>query len=95
MNIGQIVERTLIEQPTVSRIVDQLEREGFALREISTQDSRFVSVALTESGEEAFTAIYPTATRHQEQALKGFTKQEIKTLIGFLNRILSNIEQGH
>ena len=42
MNIGQIVERTLIEQPTVSRIVDQLEREGLALREISDEDSRFV-----------------------------------------------------
>ena len=34
MNISQIVERTIIEQPTVSRIVDQLEREGLAFREI-------------------------------------------------------------
>lgn len=92
MNIGQIVERTIIEQPTVSRIVDQLEREGLAYREISDQDSRFVQVMLTDAGEKAFSEIYPIATKHQEQALQGFTQQEIKILIGFLERIQENIE---
>jgi DNA-binding MarR family transcriptional regulator len=92
MNISQIVERTVIEQPTVSRIVDQLEREGLAFREICDEDSRFVQVMLTQAGEKAFKEIYPTATKHQEQALQGFTKLEIKTLIGFLERIQNNIE---
>jgi DNA-binding MarR family transcriptional regulator len=94
MNIGQIVKRTLIEQPTVSRIVDRLEREGLASREISEEDSRFVQVDLTRSGEKAFREIYPTATEHQKQVLKDFTQQEIKTLIGFLERMLNNIESG-
>jgi DNA-binding MarR family transcriptional regulator len=92
MNISQIVERTVIEQPTVSRIVDQLEREGLASREVCDEDSRFVQVMLTQAGEKAFREIYPTATKHQEQALQDFTKQEIKTLIGFLERIQNNIE---
>jgi len=91
MNISQIVERTLIEQPTVSRIVDQLEREGLAQRQISDEDSRFVRVTMTESGEKAFREIYPTATQNQELALQGFTKQEIKSLIDFLERIQANI----
>jgi DNA-binding MarR family transcriptional regulator len=91
MNIGQIVERTLIEQPTVSRIVDQLENEGLAYREISEEDSRFVQVKLTQAGQKAFAEIFPTATTHQEQALKGFNKKEIKALIEFLERIQHNI----
>ncbi len=95
MNISQIVARTLIEQPTVSRIVDQLEREGLAFREICDEDSRFVQVMLTEAGEQAFKEIYPTATKHQEQGLKGFTRPEIKTLIGFLERIQNNISTDH
>lgn len=74
MNMSQIVEQTIIEQPTVSRIVDQLEREGLALREICGVDSRFVQVRLTKAGEKAFNEIYPIATRHQELALKGFKK---------------------
>jgi DNA-binding MarR family transcriptional regulator len=92
MNISQIVERTIIEQPTVSRIVGQLEREGLAFREICDEDSRFVQVMLTETGEQAFREIYPTATKHQAQALQDFSKQEIESLIGFLERIQDNIE---
>jgi len=94
MNIGQIVDRTIIEQPTVSRIVAQLEREGLVYRETSDEDSRFVQVMLTQAGERAFGEIYPTATKHEEQALQGFSKQEIKTLISFLERIQNNIEPG-
>jgi len=91
MNMSQIVERTIIEQPTVSRIVDQLEREGLAFRETCDRDSRFVHVTLTQAGEKAFREMHPIASSHQEQALQGFTQQEIKTLIGFLERIQNNI----
>ena len=35
----------------------------------------------------AFQAIYPTAQRHQERALSGFSKKEISTLKSLLRRI--------
>lgn len=92
LNISQIVERTIIEQPTVSRIVDQLENEGLALRETCDVDSRFVQVMLTQAGEKAFKEIYPTATKNQERMLQGFNQRDMKTLIGFLERIQNNIE---
>ncbi len=92
MNISQIVERTIIEQPTVSRIVDQLENEGLAFRETCDVDSRFVQVMLTQAGANAFKEIYPTATKNQERMLQGFNQREMKTLIGFLERIQNNIE---
>jgi len=91
LNIGQIAEHTLIEQPTVSRVVDQLEREGLAVRESDGVDSRFVHVLLTDLGKSAFNRIYPIAVKHQEQALRGFDRDEIKTLTGFLERIQANI----
>lgn len=92
MNIGEIVDRTIMEQSRVSRIVDQLEREGLALRKTDEEDSRFVQVMLTDAGEKAFREIYPTATRHQEQALQGFSRSEIRSLLGFLERIQKNFE---
>jgi DNA-binding MarR family transcriptional regulator len=93
MNMSQIVEQTIIEQPTVSRIVDQLEREGLAVRETCGEDSRFVQVRLTQVGESAFKEIYPIATKHQNQALMGFEKEEIESLIGYLERIHNNISK--
>ncbi|MFQ5982073.1 MAG: MarR family winged helix-turn-helix transcriptional regulator [Woeseiaceae bacterium] len=92
LSLGRIVELTAMEQPSVSRVVAQLEREGLAKREISTNDSRFVNVTLTPAGVKAFQAIYPTAQRHQERALSGFSKKEINTLKSFLRRIQTNIE---
>ena len=92
LNMGEIVAATIIEQPTVSRIVDQLEREGLAVRKADDKDSRYVQVMLTDEGEAAFAEIYPLATRHQEKALQGFSDEDIQVLTGLLQRILKNIE---
>jgi MarR family transcriptional regulator, organic hydroperoxide resistance regulator len=92
LNLGAIVELTVMEQPSVSRIVAQLEQEGLVKRKVSRDDSRFVNVSLTAAGEKAFHSIYPAAERHQEKALRGFSRQEINTLTRFLRRIQANIE---
>lgn len=92
LNLGRIVELTVMEQPSISRIVTQLEREGLAKRKTSTEDSRVVYVSLTAAGDRAFKEIYPTAQRHQERALSGFSKKEIETLTNYLRRIQDNIE---
>jgi DNA-binding MarR family transcriptional regulator len=91
LNIGQIAEETLIEQPTVSRIVNQLEKENFAVRESAGIDMRFVQVSLTPQGHEAFNEIYPIAVKHQQQALMDFEPEEIDSLMGYLRRIQDNI----
>ncbi len=93
LNMGEIVAATIIEQPTVSRIVDQLEREGLAIRKTDDKDSRYVQVMLTDEGEAAFAEIYPLATRHQEKALQGFSAEDIQLLTALLQRILKNIDR--
>lgn len=95
LNMSQIVQHTLLEQPTVSRVVDQLQRESLAVRESGEQDSRFVQVKLTRAGEKAFNEIYPIAVAHQQQALRGFKQHEVKALMGLLERIQSNLSQDH
>lgn len=92
LKLGRIVELTVMEQPSISRIVTQLEREGLAKRKVSSEDSRVVHVGLTAAGERAFKEIYPTARKHEERALSGFSKQEINKLAEYLRRIQANIE---
>jgi len=91
LTLGRVVELTAMDQPAVSRVVAQLEEEGLALRQVSSEDSRFVHVSLTPAGDSAFQDIYPAAQRHQELALSGFTKKEIDTLKSLLLRIQRNI----
>ena len=92
LTLGRIVDLTAMDQPAVSRIVTQLEREGLARREVSTRDSRVVHVSLTKAGEKAFADVYPTAQKHQKRALSGFTSKEIGALKKYLRRIQDNIE---
>jgi len=92
MSLSRIVERTMMEQPTVSRVVAQLEQDGLADRRISTEDSRIVEVALTAKGAATFNDIVPSAFRHQRAALEGFDKDELKALRALLVRIEKNIE---
>lgn len=92
MSLGQIVELTAMDQPSISRVVTQLESDGLVLRKSSAIDSRFVHVSLTHGGEAAFEGIYPTAQKHQEQALAGFSKKEVAALTEFLQRIQENID---
>jgi DNA-binding MarR family transcriptional regulator len=91
LTLGRIVDLTAMDQPAVSRVVTQLEREGLASRTTSTKDSRVVHVSLTSAGDKAFKDVYPTAQKHQKRALNGFTREEISTLKKYLRRIQDNI----
>lgn len=90
-NISQIVELTFMEQPTISRVVQQLERDGLASRSISETDQRAAYISLTTKGRSFFDEIYPKAALHQQKALSGFTAKETDELKNLLGRIGRNI----
>ena len=49
-------------------------------------------MSLTSAGARAFQDVYPTAQKHPEMALDGFTRKQINTLKSYLRRIQENIE---
>jgi DNA-binding MarR family transcriptional regulator len=91
LTINAIAEAAAMEQPTVSRTVTQLVRDGLVARRAAPRDSRYVEVSLTRSGERAFEAVYPIAVEHQTMALRGFSAAEVRQLQGFLTRIQHNV----
>jgi MarR family transcriptional regulator, organic hydroperoxide resistance regulator len=94
LSIGEIVDATLMEQPTISRVVSRLEKNGLVARRPSTRDSRMALISLTPNGVEAFKQIVPAALRHEELALDGIARKEIAQVIATLERIEQNIETG-
>ncbi len=92
LTIGRIAEHALMEQPTVSRVVDQLELDGLVVRRIADADSRRIEVRLTAKGVAAFVDILPFAMRHQKLAFEGLSPGEILTLRELLARIERNID---
>jgi DNA-binding MarR family transcriptional regulator len=58
-NVGQIARDAVIEQPLVSRVLDQLEERKLARRSKSATNARIVKVSLTQRGREVYAAITP------------------------------------
>lgn len=92
LSISRIVDYTLMEQPTVSRVVVQLEHDDMVSRRASTEDSRMTDVTLTAKGAEAFDSIRESAYRHEKMALEGLDESALKALRETLQNIERNID---
>lgn len=51
MTMKDIADRIHRTRPTVTVLIDKLERLGYAKREISEEDSRYTNIVLTRKGE--------------------------------------------
>jgi DNA-binding MarR family transcriptional regulator len=91
MSLSRVVDMTLMEQPTVSKVVAQMEQGGLVHRRPSPDDSRFVEVALTDKGLATFEEIVPFAYRHQKTAMDGLSDEDRAALRSLLDRIAHNI----
>jgi MarR family transcriptional regulator, organic hydroperoxide resistance regulator len=91
MSIGGIVETTLMEQPTTSRVVAQLERVGHVRRKLSDRDSRVAEISITAAGLQAFEGIVPAALKHQSLAFQNVSAKETAQLVETLRKIENNI----
>ncbi len=92
LHLSKVVEYALMEQPTASRVVAQLESDGLIDRRVPEKDSRLMEVALTHKGAAMFDAIIPAAYLHQRRALEGLSPKELVALRETLRAIADNIE---
>ena len=88
MTIGEIAEDMLVQQPTVTRIVDRLEADGLVARQSSTGDRRQVIVVLTARGRSTATALIKDAEQHQNEVLSGYSKAEVGLLFQVMRKVL-------
>lgn len=91
LRIGDIVARALMGQPTVSRVVDQLVREGCVLRSRDKRDSRVVRVSLSPKGTARLQALVRTAAQHEAIALRGLSRTDILRLGRVIRAIEANL----
>lgn len=93
--IGEIAADTVIEQSVVSRVVDQLERGGFAQRRKRVGNSRLVDVQLTPRGQETYAALFPYAKHIVEDAVGALSPKERETLELLLSRMFEYVTQPY
>jgi DNA-binding MarR family transcriptional regulator len=92
-SMGELAAYMVIEQPALSRIIDQMERDGLVTRRLASRDNRVVQVYLTDAGRQMFRQIRPLELRHYEQTIEGFKPAELEDLNKLLSRLWDNLDQ--
>lgn len=90
--MGDLCKYTMMEQSSLSRVIDRMVEEKLVIRQLQKNDNRYVLVFLTDKGRGKFNEIYPKVFTRQDIVLEGFSEGEHDQLLSLLRRIENNID---
>ena len=89
-SLTQISQGLMLENPTVTGLIDRLEKLGYVKRSDHPNDRRVYLVHITEKGNKVANKALPIIKKLNEQIKEGYSKSEIddfkKVLIGAFNK---------
>jgi len=91
IHIRQLAVYAVVEQSTLSRALDKLDRDGLVRRETDAEDSRATRLFLTEEGREANDRLWPHMAQSYARMLRGIDDAERRAFVGTLQKILRNV----
>src|ERR1700693_4231641 len=73
---SQMVERMCVQPPTVSKMLDRMEKAGLVERRSDSEDSRISRVYLTEQGHRSQRAVRDIWTNVEQRITEGLNVEE-------------------
>lgn len=89
----EIVELTRLKPPTVSTLLHRMEEEGYITRVTDDKDKRAIRVALSDKGKAFDREHLRRLSNNDQQAVKGLSEDEQKTLEALLLRMRDNLKE--
>ena len=87
MTMKDIADKIHRTRPTVTVLVDKLEKLGYLKREVSQEDSRYTYIVLTKKGND-FKPIFEKISKDLNNMLyKNLSKEEAESLENLLQKI--------
>jgi DNA-binding MarR family transcriptional regulator len=91
ITINEIVERAMMQQSALSRVLMNMEQEEYIRRVMRRDDARYVEVYLTVKGRALFTSLNLVVRRRQKRLLRGFSRQEVAAAFALVRRLSRNM----
>lgn len=89
-SLTQISHGLMLENPTITGLIDRLEKSGYVKRSDHPNDRRVYLVYLTEKGRKVANKALPIVKNLNEQIKKGYSREEVenfkKVLVGAFNK---------
>ena len=93
LRLTDLSERLLIRPPSVTGVVDRLERAGLVVRDGSPTDLRAKHVRLTDQGRALVEQVLTSHGRQIETVMKGLRASEQSELLRLLQRMERHLER--
>jgi len=81
-----------VTSPTITGLLDGLERDGLIERVQSIVDRRKLVIGLTKQGRSVVAKMLPRQSRCFDEVLSSFSEEELVSFLGYLNRLLEGIK---
>lgn len=94
--ITELAATEALAQPTVTQLVDKLQRRGLVARERSGEDRRVVLVVISAAGRERLEALRARSREVVRETLKGLSGEELAELVAAaatLERLVETLQQ--
>jgi DNA-binding MarR family transcriptional regulator len=85
---GEVAEIVLQKQPTVSKLLERMQRQGLVDRETDADDRRRIVVSLTVRGRAVAGPLIEAAREHERAVLEPFGGHNAAALVGALQRLI-------
>ena len=92
LRLTDVGERLLVRPPSVTGVVDLLERKGLVLRRPAPSDSRAKEVVLTSAGRRLVGRVLRHHPAQLRSILSGFTESEARQLQRWMKRMADHLE---
>ena len=91
ITISEIIDRAMMQQSALSRVLMTMESEEYVRRVPRRDDGRYVDVFLTQKGRALFDSLDTVVRRRQNRLLKGFSPQETEAAFALMRRLSRNL----
>jgi len=91
--LSDLSKRLSRDGPTITGIIDRMEKKQLVRRERSTRDRRIIKVFLTSKAKEMKDELNELQHTAGEDIIDNFSSKDIETLELLLAKLLSNIEE--
>ena len=89
--IGEIIDRAMMQQSALSRVLMTMEEEGYVRRVPRPDDGRFVEIFLSDKGRTLFNSLDKVVRNRQSRLLQGFSAAESAAAFKLFRRLIDNM----
>jgi len=91
LNQQELCNRTYRDKPSITRLIDNLEKQKLVKRSSSRDDKRINRICLTDAGRALQDTTLALANQTMDEALEGVKKEEIEIVKSVLQKVYDNL----